>query len=130
MRGYLIGVVLGLLAGTAAAGSPLQGRWEIVAPSDPTFSGELVVDADGRAVSFGASLVTAKSYRSRGYISRLTDTKAEITLTGGAEVARIRCVIQSADTLNCDDMGTKGSGSPMYYMRRIGPGPASLLSER
>lgn len=119
--------VLALCLGGAAAADPaLQGRWEIVMPSLPTFSGELAIDAEGRALFTGAVINDPRQARSRGYVSRLSETRAEITLTAGKTVSRIRCTIQSADVLNCDDVGSGGTISALYYMRRIGPGPVSL----
>lgn len=95
-------------------------------PSDPTFSGEMTVDAEGRAICSGASIRYAQTFRSRGYVSRIAASKVEVTLTAGKTVSRIRCAIQSAEVLNCDDVGPDGSVSAMYYMRRTESGPASL----
>jgi hypothetical protein len=128
MRMILIAVTLCLSVGEALAGSPLQGRWEITMPHDPGATGDLVVDAEGRVLLNGASATSGKSVHSRGYVSRLTGAKAEITLTDGDAVARMRCTLQSADVLDCDDVSRYGV-SATYSLRRVGPGPANLLTE-
>lgn len=96
-------------------------------PGNPGFSGELVVDAEGRVAFSGAVLNHDWIGRSRGYVSRLSEKTVEFTLTAGKTVGRIRCAIQSVNVLNCDDIDTGRDVSAQYYMRRIGPGPASLL---
>jgi len=121
-------VTLCLSAADAFAGSPLQGRWEITMPLNPGASGELVVDAEGRAILNGTSGTSGKSVHSRGYVSRFTGAKAEITLTDGDAVALMRCSLQSADVLSCDDVSKYGV-STMYSVRRIGAGPTNLLTE-
>lgn len=129
MRNILAALTLCLIATTAEA-TDLQGRWEITAPSHPDLSGDLLIDAEGRAVYAATSITRGRSYRARGYVSRLTDTKAEITLADADKApVRMRCVIQSPDVLNCDDMEHSGSTSSLYYLRRIGPGPVSLLPQ-
>jgi hypothetical protein len=128
MRMILIAMTLCLPVADAIAGSPLQGRWEITMPHDPGASGDILVDAEGRAILNGTSTTSGKSVHSRGYVSRFTGGKAEITLTDGDAVARMRCTLQSADVLDCDDVSRYGVSSK-YSLRRVGPGPANLLTE-
>lgn len=129
MRFPLFVLAVGFAANIAEAASPVQGRWEIVMPSHPAFSGELVVDEQGRATFSGRMLGDPRTGQSRGYVSRAADTRVEFTLANEAEVVRIKCTIQSQDTLNCDDVATGRGLSNQYYMRRIGPGPTSLLPQ-
>lgn len=127
MRTILTALVMCLAAVTADAASPLQGRWEITMPSNPAFSGEIIVDAEGRATFSGAVLNSSWIGRGRGYVSRFSEKAVEFTLTTGETVDRIRCAVQSDGVLNCDDVGASRGVSAQYYMRRIGAGPASLL---
>lgn len=96
-------------------------------PTEPGFSGEILIDADGRVLFSGASVTLGKSIRSRGYVSLLTVARAEITLTAGKTVGRMRCFIESRDVLNCDDVESTGRIADPYSLRRIGPGPVNLL---
>jgi len=127
----LLAVLLCIIAVDAeAADHRLRGFWNIEAPSDPGFSGQITIDAEGRAAFRGSSVTLGKSAQSRGYVSLLIDTKAEITLTDGKVAARVRCEIQSPNVMNCDDVGAEGRVSPLYTLRRVGPGPSSLLASQ
>lgn len=104
-------------AGLRAENVSLEGRWTITAPTNGTYSGDLVVDPDGRAVATGTTATRSGTWI--GYVERTGPSKIEIVLTDHKTVLRVRCIRPSRDVLNCENTSADGSAvSGMYYMRR------------
>lgn len=116
-------LVLASTSGLRAEG--LQGRWKITDPADATYSGNLVVDAQGRAVVAGAN--ASSDSKGMGYVER-AGSNVSIVLTDRKVVSRIRCVLQSRDILNCET-SAYGIVSGMYYMRRQAPSPDEIVMQ-
>lgn len=110
-------VLLCCASGLRAENVSLQGRWNITAPTNDTYSGDLVVDPDGRVVATGTTATRSGTWI--GYVERSEASRIVIVLTDHKTVLRIRCVRPSRDLLNCDNASAdERQVSGMYYMRR------------
>ncbi len=108
-------LILMLPASGGTVDGGLAGHWKITAPNDATYSGDLLVDADGRAVMAGTS--ATRSGHLLGYVER-GGPSISIVLTDRKGVWHIRCAHETRDVLNCDTRSANGDVSSMYYMRR------------
>lgn len=119
-------LLLVCLAGAAEAQpASLQGQWTITSPRDPRYLGVVLVDAEGRA-TWDAPLDNGRPARFRGYVSKLDTTRAELTMTNGADVAKVHCIVQASELLECRVSRGDGSVSGSFVMTRAGDGPRNL----
>ncbi len=105
-------------AGSSLAANALQGHWQLGSTADPSKTGKLIIDAQGRAL-FTVLIGKASTTSRRGFVSSLSPQKAEILLGNGNNVERVRCTIQSVNVMNCDSILPNGSTSQMFFLRRV-----------
>lgn len=127
--GPLIAILLLLLwpsEGGTANGAGLQGQWRIEVPSQPAYSGAVLIDAE-RRVTWAAITQADKPARLQGYVTSIDGPKVEIALTDRVTVERAHCTIQSAELLHCYLTTTHNAKvSPGFMLHRVGPGPQRL----
>ncbi len=104
----------------------LQGQWQATIPSQPAFMGTFLIDAE-RRVTADAPNDGGKPARFRGYIPQADGGSLQFTLTDGGVVVRTYCAIQSSDFLQCQTVFPDGKRGDAFMLKRVGPGPRSLM---
>lgn len=121
----LLLAVATLAPGALAQSVSLQGQWDTSLPSDPSYIGVALIDAQHR-VTFDARGKHGRG-QSLGY-AKVEFPKVEILLTDRAMVVRIVCTMTSRDRMECRDILPDGRFTVPSIMTRVGPGPKSLLT--
>jgi len=116
--------LLAVAPGAGAQTGSLRGQWDMSAAADPTYTGIMLVDAQHRA-TFDASGAHGRA-QSRGY-AKFDGARVEIILTNGTAVSRFVCAALSSDLLECRAIMADGRFTVPSILKRIGPGPVSLM---
>lgn len=114
----------------------LRGQWSVTIPTDPTFSGAVLIDGSGRVtwdavwdrqwrLSQGSTEPGDGKAKWRGYL-RITNPRIELILTNGAKVDRLYCTVQSSDLMHCYSFLSSGKPGAITILTRVGRGPTSL----
>lgn len=110
----------------AANAINVHGQWKIEVPSQPTYVGQVMIDAEQRA-TWASPRDTGKPARFVGYVATNNGAKVEIALTNGDNVARAHCTAESNDVMHCYLAFTdRPKISAPFILRRSGPGPQKL----
>ena len=111
----------------SAGAQNLRGQWD-GETLNKNASWTILIDAAGRATC-DVSEHNAHKGSYIGYVARRTDREAEIHLTNKTFVNRLHCTIQSSDLLHCYVyMVVEKYSLPGIILRRVGPGPQTLMS--
>ena len=128
MRNLMIlALVLAALPAWAIDPGPMWGVWKVIAPTDPSYSGVMMVDRESR-VTWNAAwdpehriklgMPPGLGYaKSVGYIEPKSGGY-DVVITNGNVVERLHCVVQSAVAMACSNL----------KMTRTAMGPESLIT--
>jgi hypothetical protein len=118
-----LAVTITALVSAVQAQTSLQGHWNATIPSNPSYSGVVLIDADHRATLDGkGSRGTAWAF---GY-AEMDANKVRILLTNRVSVLRFDCALAAPNRLECDPV-QDGAPGVRYVLTRVGPGPRSLM---
>lgn len=134
----LLMTALCLLALPALAANELQvrGHWQVQMPNNPSHTGLMQVDAEGRATYDATWQRTNRvgqpegeivKAQLRGYIEPRALPKVEFVVTDGSKVNRLYCTRRSDVVLHCHYILSSGEPSGVMVLTKIGPGPESLM---
>lgn len=122
----ILAIALLIAAPAWAQDADLRGQWKVTVPSQPTYSGTVLVDAERRA-TWNSPLDNGRPAKYQGYIAGLDGPKVEILLTDRVGVAHVHCMIQSSDLMVCHTVRDDGVRTAAYVLTRIGRGPDKLM---
>jgi hypothetical protein len=119
MTMIIAGALLACLLAVPAFGqSALRGEWQAsIRTKSPSAAGVMMIDGEGR-VTYNPSTDTSLPPKFRGYIANVDAESAHITLTEGASVWRLQCMILSSDLLKCVSQQPNGKPSNIFMLTR------------
>lgn len=92
----------------ASAQQPLQGYWSVGVPAPGSYTGIVVIDADGR-VTWDSPQDGGRPAKVRGYVAHASGGRVHIILTDGKVVTHVHCVDRADDRLACNVIRHDGS---------------------
>ena len=124
MQKTILAVGLCLLACPAVA-QDLRGQWHITVPSQPGYTGTVLIDAQRRA-TWDSPADYGRPARFVGYVADADSMNVRILFTDRSAVVQARCAILSSDLMHCGLSFADGRKSPVFVLTRVGPGPHTL----
>lgn len=97
-----------LVAGPALAQQPLQGYWSVSVPAPGSYTGIVVIDADGR-VTWDSPRDGGRPAKVRGYVAHSSGGRVHIVLGDGTNVTHVHCVDRTDFRLTCSVIRHDGS---------------------